>query len=72
MALDREDVRLSWVPVKTASRMLGVSRQRVYALARAGMLGTMEVDGVRLISSRSVQARVALMRAKKGGRRANR
>jgi hypothetical protein len=52
---------IQWVPVGTARRILGVSRQRVYELIAAGKLSSYVLDGVILVSQESIQARVDAM-----------
>lgn len=57
---------INWVPAGTAARMLGVSRQRVYALCELGKLSAQDLDGTVLISLASINARQA-MREMLGG-----
>jgi predicted DNA-binding protein (UPF0251 family) len=53
---------LAYVSSKTCGRMLGVSRQRVQQLLSEGKLSGCVVDGRWVISSRSVEARMALLK----------
>jgi hypothetical protein len=55
-ALDGSAVR--WVPTAVARRMLRVSKQRVYQLVKEGKLASCRLDGVLMISSRSIQDRI--------------
>lgn len=64
--LDTEGIR--WVPVRTASLALKVTKQRVYALIKEGALASREIDGVRLVSLKSLNDRIAAMSAQRGGR----
>jgi hypothetical protein len=48
-----------WVPVSTARRLLGVSRQRVYQLVELGRLASMEMDGTVLIGAASIRTRLS-------------
>jgi excisionase family DNA binding protein len=48
-----------WIPVKTAAKMLKVSRQRVYELIKDGGLAWCKMDSTVLVSRSSVEARVA-------------
>lgn len=52
---------IGWVPVGTARKLLGVSRQRVYALISEGKLTARDMDGTVLVSHQSVRSRIALM-----------
>jgi len=49
---------MAWIPVKMAAVMLGVSRQRVYDLAKRGALGWVKAHGTVLIARRSVEDRM--------------
>ena len=46
-----------WIPVKTASKILCVSRQRVYELIKLGGLAWCKMDGTVLVGRSSVEAR---------------
>lgn len=48
-----------WIPVKTAARMLGVSRQRVYELIRQGGLAWCKMDNTVLVGRSSVEERIS-------------
>lgn len=58
----RFEVDLRWIPVSAAAKLLLVSRQRVYQLIDAGALVAQSVDGTVLVSQRSIEARIALLR----------
>lgn len=62
----------SWIPVHAAARRLKVTRQRVYQLVAEGLIHGHKVDRTWLISNRSVEARVALLRSEGGVRCADR
>jgi hypothetical protein len=51
------DGDVKWVPVRTASKMLGVSMARIYQLIEKGELTSMKVDLTVLVSIRSCNAR---------------
>lgn len=53
----RYDGDVKWVPVRTASKMLGVSMARVYQLIKAGELSSIKQDLTVLVSVRSCDAR---------------
>jgi hypothetical protein len=53
-----------WVPVRTAIRVLGLSKQRVYQLIHEGKLTSKELDGTKLVSVRSIEDRAKLMKRK--------
>lgn len=57
--LDAKEVR--WVPTGVARQMLCVSRQRIYQLVDSGALAACRVDGVLMISSRSIEERKSLL-----------
>ena len=48
-----------WLPVATVAKTLKVSRQRVYKLVSKGALVSVLIDGVRLVSLRSLNDLVA-------------
>jgi hypothetical protein len=50
---------LKWIPVRSAAKMLGCSRQRVAKLCKTCQLVSMNVDGTVLVSAESVRQRVA-------------
>jgi len=52
-----------WVPVITVAKLLAVSKTRVYALCKENKLTAQRVDGVVLVSLRSVQAYNLLRRS---------
>jgi len=54
-----EPGRVQWVPVSVARRRLRVSRQRVYQLIESGALAAVRVDGVLMVSSRSIETRIS-------------
>lgn len=57
-----DESKMAYVSSKTAGKMLGVSRQRVQALLQEGKLSGCVVDGRWMISTRSVEARLALLK----------
>lgn len=48
-----------WVPVRTAKGLLGVSRQRVYAMIKQGLIAAQSIDGAVTVSSTSIRDRIA-------------
>jgi excisionase family DNA binding protein len=48
------DLNVKWVPSGTAARLMGVSRQRVYALIKSGRLTAIQMDGRNMVSRESV------------------
>lgn len=46
---------VSHVPVVTASKTIGVSKQRIYQLIASGALLGIELDGVRLVSQQAIE-----------------
>ena len=56
----------SWVPVSAAAELLRVSRSRVYQLIGAGSIVAVRVDRTWLINRRSVDSRIAMLRAEGG------
>jgi len=44
-------------PVRTAARLLGLSRQRIYQLITSGDLTAIRLDGTVLITASSIAAR---------------
>lgn len=63
-----QDVSLEvkWIPVRSAAKMLKVSRQRVNKMAKIGQLRSVMMDGNRLVSLRAVSEMVEI-RARGGG-----
>jgi excisionase family DNA binding protein len=57
MAID-----LKWVPVSSAAKSLGVSRQRIYQLTESGLLTWCKIGSVVLISNESINARMQKIR----------
>jgi len=53
------ELPIGWIPVCSARKLLGVSRQRVYALIAEGKLMARDMDGTVLVSHQSVRARLA-------------
>lgn len=51
-------VGLKFVPVSTAAKMLGVSRQRVYQLLGMGIIGGYQVDRHWQVNVRSIGVRL--------------
>lgn len=62
-----ETGRTSWIPVSGVARLLKVSRQRVYQLIGAGAIVARQVDRTWLVSYRSVESRMAMLRAESEG-----
>lgn len=48
------DLGLGWIPVRTAAKMMGVSRSRVYQLVDAGDLKALRQDRTWLVHRASV------------------
>ncbi len=61
MDILRSGEALRWIPVGVATEMLRVSRQRVYQLLESGALQGQQIGGHWLISTRSIQSRIALL-----------
>lgn len=57
-----DEGKMAYVSSKTVGKMLGVSRQRVQQLLAEGKLSGCLVDGRWMVSTRSVEARIALLR----------
>lgn len=51
------EVEIKWVPVRTASKLLGVSMKRVYQLIEEGSVTSRKVDCTVLVSVRSLVRR---------------
>jgi excisionase family DNA binding protein len=64
--ISRSEMRTHWLPVSAAAKRLRVSRQRVYQLLRDGLITGTRVDRTWFVSTRSVEARVALLRSEGG------
>jgi hypothetical protein len=62
----RFDGDIRWIPVSQARMLLRVTRQRVYQLIGQGALVSMKVNESVLVSLRSVEARIALLRGERG------
>jgi len=58
----RYDGEVKWLPMAAARVLLRVSRQRIYQLLGISELSGMQVNGTWLISLRSIEARIALLR----------
>jgi excisionase family DNA binding protein len=56
---------MGWVPISTAAKVLGVSRQRVYQLIDEEKVGARKVDGTVLVSAVSLEQRMRSL-AKEG------
>jgi hypothetical protein len=52
------DGDIKWVPVRAASKILELSRQRVSYLCKIGALVSVLYDGTRLVSLRSIENRL--------------
>jgi len=48
-----------WVPTAVARKLLGVSKQRVYQLIESGALAANRVEGILLVSVRSIDDRLS-------------
>lgn len=59
--------RTSWIPVSETARLLKVSPQRVYQLIAAGAIVARQCDRTWLVSYRSVEARIELLRSEAAG-----
>ena len=66
------DGDVKWIPTSAARKLLGVSRQMVYQLIETGSLVSVKCDHTVLVSQRSVEARIALLRAEGEGEYAGR
>jgi len=62
MDTSKSEVRIAWIPTSEAGRMLRVSRQRVQQLIESGGLHAMKLGRQWLVSRRSVESRIALLR----------
>lgn len=58
----RYDGDVKWLPMAAARMALRVSRQRVYQLLGTGELTGCQINGTWLISQRSIDARIAMLR----------
>lgn len=65
MAEILDSTAVKWVPTSVARRRLGVSKQRVYQLIQTGGLAGGRIDGIMMVSSRSIEDR--LLSLKRGG-----
>jgi len=59
----KSDDRTSWIPVRVAAKQLQVTVCRVYQLIRDGQVLARKVDRTWLVSQRSVEARITLLRS---------
>lgn len=50
--------RFNWIPARTAAKMCGVSRQRIYQLINEGKLAAVTMDGTYFVSRATVEARI--------------
>lgn len=66
MPISRGERETHWIPASRAAKLLKVSRQRIYQLLRDGLISGQQVDRTWLISARSVDARLALLRLEGG------
>jgi len=66
MATSSIETVTSWLPVSAAAELLRVSRSRVYQLIEAGSVTAVRVDRTWLINRRSVDSRIAMLRAEGG------
>lgn len=55
---ERRQRQMLWVPAVTASRMLRISRQRVYQLMEAGRLAGFHMDGHVFVLTSSIRQRI--------------
>ncbi len=63
----KSDQPTSWIPVSQAARRLKVTRQRVYQLLEQGLVHGRKMGTTWLVSSRSVDSRIALLLTEGGG-----
>jgi len=56
------EVEVKWVPVSTAAKLLGVSKQRVHELTASGALARVDMDGTVLVGRRSIESRLRQLR----------
>jgi len=66
MATSRSDDDLRWIPVRSAARRLGVSCARVYQLLHEGQLSSIKMGCTYMVLSRSVDARIVMLRDEAG------
>lgn len=57
------DTRSAFVPVRTACKMLKVTKQRIYQLLKEGKINGHQSDGTWLISVVSIQSRLAYLKS---------
>lgn len=62
MVTGLDGVRVSWVSVAAGRRLLGVSRQRVHQLCESGQLASTVIEGQRMVSVASIEARIGQRR----------
>lgn len=55
-----------WIPVKTAAKMLGVSKQMVHKLINNDVLRSVVSDGTTLVSTASIHTRITTLTKKVG------
>jgi hypothetical protein len=55
------EMSMGWVPISTAAKLLGVSRQRIYQLIGQSKLGSRKVDCTVLVSAVSIEQRMRSM-----------
>jgi len=56
----------AWIPAREAAMRLKVTHQRVYQLLRDGLINGRKIGSTWLVSQRSVEARIALLRSEGG------
>lgn len=56
------DGDIKWIPVRAAAKMLRVSRQRIAQLCNRGFLNSLVYESTRLVSLRSVEARMQMQK----------
>lgn len=54
--------KFNWIPARSAAKMLGISRQRVYQLINEGKLAAAVLDGTYFVSRATVETRIIAQR----------
>lgn len=62
MSFYSSKLETAWVPVSVAADELGVRRQRIHQLLKDGKLVGKKLNNTVLVSLRSIEARIALLR----------
>ena len=54
----------SHVPILTASKMMGLSKQRIYQMCSSGTIAALQIDGVWLVAVSAIKDFIILQDAK--------